>query len=83
MTIQELIDWCKANDVSLDTPIAIRDKDDFLLVESNIRIGDPPYFGNCPNGDDYLASIAPRDEDGDIDYESEDFPDFLILSTGY
>lgn len=81
MTVQELIDWCAANNVGLDTQIAIRDKDDFLLVEDQVSVDNRPYFGNCPNGDAYLEKFAPRDEDGDIDYGN--LPGFLMLGTGY
>ena len=80
MTIQELLDWAKAHHVGLDTHIALRDKDDYLLVRGNISLDSNPYFGNCPNGDDLLEEIAPRDEDGDIDYNK--LPPFLIFSTG-
>jgi hypothetical protein len=81
ITVQGLLDWCLANNVSLDTPITLRSKDDFLLVEENIDLDSNPYFGNCENGDAFLNKVAPRDEDGDIDYEN--LPTFLILRTGY
>lgn len=81
MTVQELIDWCAANAVDLNTPIAIRDKDDFLLTEANVGVDDHPYFGNCREGEAYLDKVAPRNEDGDIDYDN--LPAFLVLGTGY
>ena len=80
MTLQELITWCKSNNVSLDTPIAIRDKDDFLLTKDNIDAHSAPYFGNCREGEAYLRAHAPRDADGEVDYEN--LPRFLILGTG-
>lgn len=79
MTLQELINWCAANDVSLDTPIVLREKDDFLLVQENISTDENPYFGNCPNGDEYFDKIAPRNDDG----EREKKVAFLVLGTGY
>lgn len=79
MTVQQLIAWCLKNNISLDTPIALRDKDDFLLVEDNISTDDHPYFGNCPYGDAYLDKISPRNDDG----EREKKVTFLILGTGY
>lgn len=81
MTVQDLLDWCKANNVSLDTSIALREKDDYLLVPRNITL-DTPYFGNCPNdGQEYLDDITPCDENGDLDYDKA--PKFLVLGTGY
>lgn len=80
MTIQELLDWAKAHHVGLDTHIALRDKDDYLLVKGNISLDSNPYFGNCSNGDALLEKIAPRDANGDIDYGK--LPPFIILSTG-
>lgn len=81
MTLQQLIDWCKAKGVDMNTPIAIRDKDDYLLVEDNIIVEARPYFGNCSNGEEYLQAHAVRDANGDIDYDN--LPDFIVLGTGY
>lgn len=81
MTVQDLIDWCKANNVALDTPIALREKDDYFLVPGNVCM-DVPYFGNCGNGgQEYLDDITPCNENGDFDYDKA--PKFLILATGY
>jgi len=79
MTIQELIDLCTANEISLDTHIALRAKDDYLLMGSRVYL-DNAYFGNCENGSDLVDKIAPRDNDGDIMYDN--VPYFLILDTG-
>ncbi len=79
MTIQELLDWCKNNDVPLTTPIAIRLKDDFLLVKKNLSIDNDPYFGNCDHGDAYLDKVAPIDDDT---MERSEIPKFLFLGTG-
>lgn len=79
MTIQELINWCQANDVSLDTHIALRAKDDYLLTRDKLNLGSP-YFGNCADGEYLIRQLAPRDDEGDILYDS--VPDFLILDTG-
>lgn len=81
MTVQELIDWCAANGLGLDTPIAISDKDDYLLTEDNVRVDSHPYFGNCAAGENYLEEHAPKTEDGNVDYDN--LPAFLVLSTGY
>lgn len=78
MTIQELINYAVAKGIPFDMPIAIRDKDDYLLVSKNIST-DEPYFGNCPEGENYLQSVVALDADGDY----EKIPKFLILSTGY
>ena len=79
MTIQELIDHCVHNKISFDTQIALRAKDDYLLVPYNISL-DNAYFGNCDNGSDLVDAIAPRDADGDIMYDN--VPHFLILDNG-
>jgi len=80
MTVEELVQYCEANGISLKTPIALRAKDDYLLVEENIETGDHPYFGNCDNGGDWLRENAPKTPDGDIDFDN--LPLFLILDTG-
>lgn len=79
MTIQELIDWCNANDVPLDTQLAVSSKDDYLVVEDRFRFDKNPYFGNCEFGTDWENENMPRDKNGDIDYESKDLKDFLII----
>lgn len=79
MTIQELIDWCKTNEVDLNTHIALRAKDDYLLMGRRVYL-DRAYFGNCENGRELEDKLAPRTEDGDIDYDN--VPDVLILDTG-
>lgn len=79
MTVQELIDWCGENNVDLNTHIALRAKDDYLLM-SNQTYLDNPYFGNCANGGEVLDGITPCNEDGDFDYDNA--PKFLILDTG-
>jgi hypothetical protein len=76
MTVQELVDWCKRNNLSLDTPIALRSKDDYLLTAGNAYT-DTPYFGNCREGTKWEDSI--KDDNGDIDFEN--YPQFLILDT--
>jgi len=79
MTLQELIDYCDAEGISRDTHIAMRAKDDYLLVPERIEL-DFPYFGNCEYGDEVLDEICPRDDDGERDYDNS--PDFIILNTG-
>ena len=79
MTIQELINFCTANEISLDTHVALRAKDDYLLVPRHVSL-DSAYFGNCHDGGELIERIAPRDAEGDIDYDN--IPDFLILDTG-
>ena len=81
MTLYELMDWATRNGVSFDTPIAIAHKDDYLLTEDKIRLSNSPYFGNCRDGGAYLNRVAPKNEDGDVDYEN--LPTFIMLSTGY
>lgn len=78
MTIQELVDWCKANDVSLDTQIALRAKDDYFFTEDDLYM-DAPYFGNSRAGEEWIEENAPRDVNGDVDYDN--LPAFLILDT--
>lgn len=78
MTIQELVDWCKANDVSLDTQVALRAKSDYLLTEDSLYF-DTPYFGNCREGSDWVERNGPRDENGDVDCDN--LPNFLIMDT--
>ncbi len=78
MTVQELIDWCAANNVPLDTHIAVRAKDDFLLTEDGVA-HDQAYFGNCRAGMKWERENGPR-VDGDIDYEN--MPKVLILDSG-
>ncbi|WP_407305372.1 hypothetical protein [Acinetobacter sp.] len=79
MTVQELISWCIENDVSLETHIALRAKDDYLLTADKLAVGNP-YFGNCNDGEELVSIIAPRTADDEIDYDN--VPGFLILDTG-
>jgi len=81
MTVQELVDWCNANDISLDTQIAVRAKDDYFIDETCLEL-DVPYFGNSREGEEWMEENAPRDEDGEIDYDSSEMPEFLILDSG-
>lgn len=82
MTLQELIDWAAANDVPLTAPIAIRHKDDVLLVEKSLSTDYQPYFGNCPHGDAYIKSLKLK-EDPETGEYLEPGPKFLMLGTGY
>lgn len=79
MTVQELVDWCNANNVPLDTQMAVRAKDDYFVTEESLHKDKNPYFGNCRYGDEWLDENAPRDEHGDIDYDN--LPPFLIIDT--
>jgi hypothetical protein len=79
MTLQDLINYCTRNNIDFDTNIAVRAKDDYLLMAHNVSL-DTPYFGNCMDGEALLRSIIPRDENDDEDYENT--PMFLILDTG-
>ena len=79
MTVQELIDHCNKNDISLDTQIALTAKDDYMLTEDKVYLG-KPYFGNCNDGTEWEETKAPRDEDGDVDYDN--MPNWLMLDTG-
>lgn len=81
MTVQELVDYCNENNIPLDTHIAMNAKDDYMLTKDSISL-DNPYFGNCSDGTKFEQEHYPRDENGDIDYESEDVPKFLVLYTG-
>jgi hypothetical protein len=78
MTVQELVDWCNANDVSLNTQLAIRTKDDYFVFEECLSL-DIPYFGNSAEGEEWMEENCPCDEDGYIDYELA--PNFLILDS--
>jgi hypothetical protein len=79
MTVQELIDYCNENGISLDTQIALSAKDDYMLTEDKVSTG-LPYFGNCSDGSKWEKEHAPRDADGDVDYDN--MPSFLMLDTG-
>lgn len=79
MTVNELVEWCAANKISLDTHIAIRAKDDYFLVDDNVYL-DQAYFGNCIEGTEWEEDVGPRDENGDIDYDN--MPKVLILDSG-
>jgi hypothetical protein len=79
MTIQDLINLCNEKGISLDTQIALRAKDDYLLTESSISL-DIAYFGNCQAGSKWEDENLPRDENGDKDYDKA--PEILILDTG-
>lgn len=78
MNIQQLVDYCTAKKIPFTTEIALRAKDDYLLTKGKITL-DIPYFGNCADGSKWERKSAPRDENGDIDYEN--MPTFLILDT--
>jgi hypothetical protein len=78
MTVQELVDWCAANNVDLNTQIALRAKDDYLLTGDSMYL-DKPYFGNCREGSEWVNENAPKDEDGCPDIEK--LPDFLVMDT--
>lgn len=79
MSVQELVDWCVANDVSLDTHIALRAKDDYFLTEDKVYEGSG-YFGNSAEGWKWQKANSPIDEDGEPDYDKT--PSVLILDTG-
>ena len=78
MTVQDLVDWCNANGVSLDTHIAVRSKDDFFITEEKVYL-DCPYFGNCSDGAVWERENIPENEDGDLDYGNA--PKLLILDS--
>jgi hypothetical protein len=78
MTVQELVNFCAANGIDLSTHIALRAKDDYLLTAGKVSL-DKTYFGNCRDGDALLEKIAPRDDDGEVDYDNA--PQFLVLDT--
>lgn len=78
MTVQELVDWCQENGVSLDTVIAVREKDDHFVSDVYL---DQAYFGNCRIGTEWERENIPRDEHGDLDYDQA--PQMLIIDTGY
>ncbi len=79
MTIQGLINFCEKEGISLDTHIALRAKDDYLLTKDNAYL-DTAYFGNCEAGSKWQKKNMPKDENGDPDYENA--PKLLILDTG-
>jgi len=80
MTVQELVNFCVANGIDLNsTHIALRAKDDYLLTADKVSL-DKTYFGNCRDGDALMEKIAPRDADDEIDYDNA--PQFLVLDTG-
>lgn len=73
ITVQDLCNWCIENSVSLDTPIAVRSKDDFFPLDVYMARG---YFGNCSEGSAWERENTPI-VDGDLDYDST--PEVLIL----
>lgn len=79
MTVQDLVDWCIENNVSLNTPIAVRSKDDFFITEEKVYL-DTAYFGNCSDGSKWERENVPEDENGDLDYDNA--PELLILDSG-
>lgn len=79
MTIQELVDWCTANGIGLDTEIALRAKDDYFVTYASLSL-DKPYFGNSPEGGEWIRMNVTLDEDGYPDFDK--LPNFLILDTG-
>lgn len=78
MTINELIKYCESNNISLDTHIAVRAKDDYLLTEEKVYI-DSAYFGNCSDGGKWEKENIPKDEDGELDYDNA--PELLIMDS--
>lgn len=78
MTIQELVNFCNKNNISLDTQLAVRSKDDYFLTKDAVYL-DRAYFGNSQAGSDWEKNVAKVDDDGDIDYDS--VPDVLILDS--
>jgi hypothetical protein len=78
VTVQELVDWCKQNEISLDTHIAVRAKDDYFIVEEGVSF-DQAYFGNCPEGTLWEDENVPVDEDGEPDYDN--MPSLIILDS--
>lgn len=76
MTVQELIDHCKAEGIPLDTQIAMTAKDDYMLTKEGVSLR-KPYFGNCHDGTEWERKHAPRDADDDIDYDN--MPNWLML----
>ena len=79
MTVKDLMDWCYANGVNpMEVQIACRAKDDYFITPQGVYL-DTPYFGNSREGEEWIRNNAPRDENGDIDYNH--LPDFLILDT--
>jgi len=78
MTVQELVDWCNANGVSLDTHIAVRAKDDYFITDEKVYM-DRAYFGNCSDGSKWECENVPEDENGDLDYDNA--PELLILDS--
>lgn len=76
MTVEELVKLCEQRGISLTTQIALRAKDDHFLLDDSVYLGNP-YFGNSLSGEAWYRKNAPRDVNGDIDYENA--PQFLIL----
>lgn len=79
MTVQDLVDWCIENNVSLNTHIAVRVKDDYFITEEKVYL-DTAYFGNCSDGSKWERENVPEDENGDLDYDNA--PELLILDSG-
>jgi hypothetical protein len=80
MTLEELVNWAIANDVPMDTHIAVRAKDDYFLIEDGVSFN-IPYFGNSSEGTEWENKTMPRDVLGDLDYESSDRPKVIILDS--
>jgi hypothetical protein len=59
--------------------IAIRAKDDFLLMEDMVYT-DLPYFGNCSNGTELQDEMCYDEESDEINYEKT--PAFIIFDSG-
>lgn len=80
MTVQELVDYCNREGVSLDTQIVLRTKDDYFLTEEKVSTSDYAYFGNCSEGQDWERNSAPKNENGEPDWDNWKMPELLILS---
>lgn len=79
MTLQQLLEYAVTHGISLDTEIALRAKDDFLLTADKVSLKQA-YFGNCRDGSRWEREHGPRDANDDPDYEN--MPKMLILDTG-
>ena len=77
MTVQELVDWCAENKVSLSNNIAVRCKDDYFLTPCGVSV-DVAYFGNCRAGTKWENKVLPLDADGYPDHEKA--PPCIILN---
>jgi hypothetical protein len=78
MTLKELVDWCNLNNVSLDTHIAVRAKDDYFITLDSVS-HDQAYFGNCREGTEWEKDNIPL-VDGEPDYDNA--PKLIVLDSG-